>query len=175
MIEEAKQPRKSPPDSKELLALTGDQLAAELGGMRKALDKTQSIQWHDKMSEAQRLVAKFIWDKMGRYQQPEGEFVDGFLKEFNISHELVTWLRLTYIFEQFTARYRSEDKGVVMAVLCGLSIGYTPIIKAIDSRARREFLLELCRRTQRQGTTHFGDVNFEIIAEWKTLQTNPPY
>lgn len=178
MIDEARQPKKNPPELNggEFISMKGDQLQASAGGsMLAALDKIKSHQWHDEMSEAQRQVAEFIWDKMGRHQQEREPFIAGFLKEYNMSHELVVWLRLTYIFEQFTARYRSEKKENVMAVLCGLSLGFSKSINIIESAARRRYLRELINETQREGTTHFGDVNFEIIGEWESLQTNPPY
>ena len=113
VVDAAKQPRKHPPGT-TLVPLSGD--AVDL----KDLEGTA---WHESLTPAQEMVCRWVWENCAQHYQPWEQFAVGFLYDYNNSHELAIWVRITLIFDEFIKRHPSVNKRVVIGGLCQLSTG----------------------------------------------------
>jgi hypothetical protein len=77
-----------------------------------------------------------------QYHKPWEPFEVGFLYDYNIDHELASWVRIAHVFSEFLKHHPSVDKRAVIGELVGLSVGI-PMRKLKGGRAKE--LKELWR------------------------------
>ncbi len=114
ILEAARQPQQYPPGVTPV-ALTGDE-AFEGQDMKRQV-------WHESLTPAQEAVCRWVWETCVQYYEPWEQFEVSFLYDYNTSHELVVWVRIAMLFEEFLKRHPSVDRRLVIGELCRLSVG----------------------------------------------------
>ncbi len=114
---------------------------------------------HEELTEAQTIVAKWIWTHCGHYLGPYERWEAGFCQDLNVNHEIALWVKLMVIFHMFHKRHPSESPDNIINTLCSISAGFN---RSVLSEKRTA---ELKRMIKKMPSAEYEAVMKEI---WPT-------